>query len=179
MCVSNNNEGIGLWVFGYGSIIWRPAMAYQVAYLATVSGWARRFWQGSHDHRGTVDKPGRVLTLVPQEGEICEGRVFGIAKEHVDQTLSDLDYREKNGYQRQQLSVQTKEQGVISALTYIAPINNLAWLGDDSNQAIATQIQHASGPSGSNRDYVLSLHEALVENGIHDEHINNIAALLR
>lgn len=169
---------VGLWIFGYGSIIWRPAMPYIVAYRASVTDWSRRFWQGSHDHRGTIESPGRVLTLVSFPGEHCEGRVFGIAKADVEQTLKDLDYREKNGYERQQLSVRTQELGSIDALTYIAPTNNSAWLGDASDKVIAEQIRHSHGPSGSNKEYVLSLHEALVADGIQDEHIQAIAALL-
>jgi len=171
-------EDIGLWVFGYGSIIWRPDIHYKIAYWATVDNWSRRFWQGSHDHRGTVESPGRVLTLVPFEDARCEGRVFGIAKADVAQVLKDLDYREKNGYERQQLNVSTNELGTLDALTYIAPSTNHAWLGDASDEAIANQIAQSIGPSGSNRDYVLGLHKALLVEGIQDDHIQAIAKLL-
>ncbi|MGB0867629.1 MAG: gamma-glutamylcyclotransferase [Granulosicoccaceae bacterium] len=174
----SNSSSIGLWVFGYGSIIWRPEIPYQQAHWATAKGWARRFWQGSHDHRGTVDAPGRVLTLVPAEHVLCEGRVFGVEKADVAQVLNTLDYREKNGYERQELVVHTKVQGPVSALTYIAAPSNVAWLGEATDQEIADQIQHARGPSGPNTDYVLSLHEALLSQGIHDHHVQTIAKLL-
>lgn len=173
-----DSDDVGLWVYGYGSIIWRPAIPYSVALWATADGWSRRFWQGSHDHRGTVESPGRVLTLVPVAEAQCEGRVFGIAKPDVEQVLKDLDYREKNGYERQQLCVSTKELGPIDALTYIAPPSNPAWLGDASEEAIADQIRQSVGPSGTNTDYVLGLHDALVAENIQDEHIQAIAALL-
>lgn len=153
-------------------------MPVVVNYKATVEDWSRRFWQGSHDHRGTIDSPGRVLTLVPMPGQVCEGRVFGIAENDVEQTLQALDYREKNGYERQQLKILTTEKGVIDALTYIAPVNNAAWLGDASDEAIANQIQQANGPSGSNKEYVLSLHASLLADGIRDDHIKAIAELL-
>lgn len=167
-----------LWVFGYGSLIWRPAMQYQLAVNATALHWARRFWQGSHDHRGTIDAPGRVLTLVPKRDALCAGRVFQIAEEHVNKTLDELDYREKNGYERQWLDVSTDEFGIIKALTYIAPENNPAWLGDESIQAIAKQIYYAHGPSGANKDYVWELHDALTKDGIHDAHITQVAVEL-
>jgi len=173
--LSADNAAVGLWVFGYGSIIWRPDMPYLCAYEATVEDWSRRFWQGSHDHRGTKESPGRVLTLVPMPGRRCIGRVFGIAASDVEQTLINLDYREKNGYERQQLKVQTDEVGALDALTYIAPEGNPAWLGDASDTEIANQIRLSFGPSGSNKDYVLSLHHALKTDGIHDEHIQAIA----
>jgi len=168
-----------LWVFGYGSLIWRPDMPYSHAVSAFADGWARRFWQGSHDHRGTEAAPGRVLTLVPMAGERCEGRVFGIPENRIEETLENLDYREKNGYERQQLQVTTAEFGVLNALTYIAPENNIAWLGDATNESIARQIRTSVGPSGSNTDYVLSLHDALQADQIHDSHIAEIARLLR
>ena len=170
---------MSLWVFGYGSIIWRPNIPYTVAYRATAIDWARRFWQGSHDHRGTPDAPGRVLTLVPMAGGQCEGRVFEIPESEVATTLTQLDYREKNGYERQQLRVETSELGAVKALTYIAPQHNEAWLGEAPAQAIADHIRSSKGPSGSNIDYVLSLHDALLADDIHDDHIVEIAALLR
>ncbi|MCL4133863.1 UNVERIFIED_CONTAM: hypothetical protein GTU68_008686 [Idotea baltica] len=154
-------------------------MPYSLAYRATAAHWSRRFWQGSHDHRGTINAPGRVLTLVSMKGEHCIGRVFGIPQSHVDTTLTQLDYREKNGYERQTLIIDTAELGELEALTYIAPRGNQAWLGDASNQAIADLIRTAQGPSGTNTDYVLSLHDALVADSIRDDHISEIAALLR
>ena len=171
-------DDVGLWVFGYGSIIWRPNFPHTVAYWATAVGWSRRFWQGSNDHRGTVESPGRVLTLVPFSGEQCRGRVFGVAPAQVGLVLDELDYREKNGYQRHTISVDTDELGLIDALTYIASPDNPAWLGDASDDAIANHILKSTGPSGTNRDYALSLHKALQAEGIHDKHIQSIAELL-
>lgn len=174
----NESSEPGLWVFGYGSLIWRPGFSYSQAHWATLDDWSRRFWQGSHDHRGTPQAPGRVLTLVPFPGERCKGRVFGIEKAHVAGILEELDYREKNGYVRRTVRVNTVQAGSIDALTYIAPANNSAWLGDAPDEAIALQIRNSSGPSGPNRDYVLSLHQALMAEGIDDHHIQAIAALL-
>jgi len=154
-------------------------MAYNAVSRASVDDWARRFWQGSHDHRGTEDAPGRVLTLVPIPGEHCVGRVFGISAAHVSDTLEALDYREKNGYERQQLTVATEKFGSVQALTYIARESNAAWLGNASDESIAEHIRHSVGPSGRNVDYVLALHQALQADEIEDAHIASIARLLQ
>ncbi len=104
------------WVFGYGSLIWKQDFPFLEARAARVQGWTRRFWQGSHDHRGVPDDPGRVVTLVESPGEHCTGRAFLITHD----VFEHLDHREKNGYERYDLGI-VFDDGTRSGVTYVAP----------------------------------------------------------
>ncbi|KAF4692015.1 hypothetical protein FOZ60_014340 [Perkinsus olseni] len=101
-------------IFGYGSIMWRPALDYTSSFPARVKGYVRRFWQSSVDHRGTVDYPGRVATLLrckdlphtssrdraEGEQEGVWGMAYVLKDDGFDDTMRMLDIREKNGYTR-------------------------------------------------------------------------------
>ncbi|MEM9532909.1 MAG: gamma-glutamylcyclotransferase [Pseudomonadota bacterium] len=163
------------WVFAYGSLIFRVDFPYLERAPAAVDGWQRRFWQGSHDHRGTPDAPGRVLTLVPSPGVRCGGMAYRVAPD----VLTDLDYREKNGYERTPLTMELAGRGPVVGLSYIAHAGNPAFLGPASDAKIAQQIADSCGPSGRNVDYVLDLARVLRELGEHDAHVFGLEQRLR
>ncbi|MDR7049869.1 cation transport regulator ChaC [Duganella sp. 3397] len=85
-----------VWLFGYGSLIYKADFPYLQRRPASIANWTRRFWQGSHDHRGTPEAPGRVVTLIEAPGAICHGMAYLITPE----VFAHLDHREKNGYLR-------------------------------------------------------------------------------
>ena len=156
------------WVFGYGSLIYKVDFPFLEKAVANLADWERRFWQGSHDHRGTPAQPGRVVTLVPSPGATCKGIAY-----LVEPTVFEhLDYREKNGYQRisATLSLVAREQSV-SGVVYVADNSNPAFMGHADDEELAAHIDASHGPSGSNRDYLLQLAEALREIGEHDAHV--------
>jgi cation transport regulator ChaC len=171
----------GLWIFGYGSLLWRPAFPYEERRVGFVEGFARRFWQGSTDHRGVPGAPGRVVTLVPDAGERCWGAAFRVASADREQVLGQLDYRERGGFERLEVDVHAagEPHASLRALLYIAGPANPNYLGPAPPEAIAAQVEGAHGPSGSNLDYVRGLFDALEEMGVEDSHVTSIVALLR
>ena len=163
------------WIFGYGSLIYKVDFPYLEKEPANIVGWERRFWQGSHDHRGTPSSPGRVVTLIPSPGAICRGMAFLI--DH--QVFEHLDHREKNGYERFPIAIELgTSQRRVDGVIYVADEDNHAYLGPAHLAEVAAHIAGATGPSGSNTDYLLQLAEALRELGDHDPHVHALEALL-
>ena len=169
----------GVWVFGYGSLIWRPGMAFAERRVARVRGLARRFWQGSHDHRGLPHAPGRVVTLVEEAGASCEGVAYRLHVDRAEATFAGLDHREKNGYQRRNVQLEFRLGGTGAGIVYIAPIGNRAFLGPAPLDEMVAQISRAAGPSGTNIDYVRELEAALRRLAIDDPHVFELARRLR
>lgn len=172
-----------IWLFGYGSLIWKADFDYLERRPAAITGWVRRFWQGSHDHRGTPDAPGRVATLIRAEGAVCHGMAYRITPE----VLAPLDVREKNGYLREKVTLTfldetgnpDADQAPSEGLIYLASEDNPAFLGDAPLADIAQQIAQAHGPSGPNSAYLLNLAQALRELGTEDAHIFALEAQLQ
>lgn len=162
-----------LWLFGYGSLIWRPAIPFVERRPARAHGFARRFWQGSTDHRGVPEAPGRVVTLLPHAGARCEGVAYRVPDDAVDAVLATLDVRERGGYVRLDLEIDllAPTPTAVPALTYVAAPDNPDWLGPAPLVEIARQIARSRGPSGPNREYLLRLAEALRELEADDPHV--------
>lgn len=156
-----------VWLFGYGSLIYKADFPYLERRRARVGGWTRRFWQGSHDHRGTPEAPGRVVTLIEAPDAVCVGMAYLITPE----VFAHLDHREKNGYLRRRVSLRFDDATTTDGLVYIADPANAAYLGPAPEAAIARHIAAASGPSGPNRDYLLQLADALRGLDADDPHV--------
>jgi len=168
------------WLFGYGSLIWRPDFAYLEQRPARLHGWSRRFWQGSHDHRGVPEQPGRVVTLMETVGSYCDGMAYLVDARTAETTFSDLDHREKNGYERHELELSFIEEPTsVVGLVYVARQDNHAFLGAAPLDEMADQIAACAGPSGRNSDYVFELAAALRRLDFDDPHVFELETAVR
>ncbi|TPX31788.1 hypothetical protein SmJEL517_g04983 [Synchytrium microbalum] len=185
-------------VFGYGSLIWKADFKYEFKTSAFIRGYKRRFWQGSIDHRGTHEAPGRVVTLLPteewkerfshldetidDEDDLVWGVVYKIAAEDVESVRSHLDHREKNGYSTYNVDVFHPSVGNATipmfsdVLVYVADSSNESFLGPAPISQIAKIIADRSGPSGPNVHYLYGLtHSLKLVNGL-DKHLIQLEA---
>lgn len=170
-----------LWIFGYGSLVWRPDIPFVDRRPCFIEGYRRRFWQGSTDHRGTVGAPGRVVTLLPKGGERCWGVAYRIGDSARDGVMARLDHREKGGYSRhvEPVVAEVGEPPFAEAVVYVATTKNENYLGCAPLPDIADQVVASVGPSGTNVEYVLKLAETLRAIGAEDSHVFRLEALVR
>jgi cation transport protein ChaC len=171
---------VDLWVFGYGSLLFRAEFPFVERRVARIQGYARRLWQSSPDHRGTPEAPGRVVTLIEAQASSVLGIAFRIAREQSYAVLAELDQRERAGYERVEVEVEFTEApfGRARALVYQARAENPGFVAHADDEGIAQIVRSARGPSGDNASYVRRLAQALRELGEDDPHVFAIERLL-
>ncbi|HEY0912791.1 MAG TPA: gamma-glutamylcyclotransferase [Bradyrhizobium sp.] len=169
-----------LWVFGYGSLMWRPGFEFIEQVPARLIGEHRALCVYSFDHRGTPEQPGLVLGL--DRGGACRGIAFRVAGSQRDAAVEYLRAREQttNVYREVTRSVwlDNAARERVSALTYVADRGHVQYAGRLSLAEQLRHVQHAHGRSGNNRDYVLETVKAIEAQGFRDEQLHRLALML-
>ena len=165
-----------LWLFGYGSLIWRPDFDYAEQRPAKVHGWHRALKMWSRVNRGTPECPGLVFALLT--GGSCRGMVFRIERQRVPDIMPGLWAREMVNavYDPRWLDCQT-QQGTVSALAFTLSRRSPNHTGVLPDAEYTRIFAQARGRYGTTHDYARATHEGLVKMGIHDRALARLLAL--
>jgi cation transport protein ChaC len=168
------------WVFGYGSLIWRPGFAHVETRRARLHGYRRSLCVYSFVHRGTRERPGLVLGL--DRGGSCIGLAFRVPGDLRNEVIAYLRDRElvTNVYLERMLSIRldTSEKGgdeTVEAVAYVVDRTHEQYAGALDAADAATVVRGAVGQSGKNEDYVSSTLEHLEALGIRDHWLEEVA----
>lgn len=158
----------GLWVFGYGSLMWRPGFAYAERHVGLLKGAHRRLCVYSYNHRGTPERPGLVLGL--DRGGACKGIAFFVRPDDVPATRAYLKEREQISmvYDEVFRSVRLTDGRTIAAMTYIVNRDHRQYAAPMPRERLLHYVRQGVGRSGPNLDYVRNTHLHLLEIGIVD-----------
>jgi len=167
-----------LWVFGYGSLMWRPGFAFRERVPARLVGEHRALCVYSFVHRGTPEKPGLVLGL--DRGGACRGLAFRVAPADREQVVAYLREREQVTavYLERRREVRFADNTSAMALTYLVDRAHAQYAGKLDEATQFRIVEAAAGMSGANRDYVLNTARHLRELGMPDRLLDRLAARL-
>ena len=158
------------WVFGYGSLMWRPEFDFLERRPARLTGAHRALCVYSHVHRGTPEKPGLVLGL--DRGGSCRGIAFRIDGRKREATLKYLREREQatSVYLEvvRAVDLLDEPQRRMQAVTYLVDRSHAQYAGKLPLETQLHLVRQGHGRSGVNRDYVLATAKELSALGIRD-----------
>jgi cation transport protein ChaC len=169
-----------LWVFGYGSLMWRPGFAFIEQVPARMIGEHRALCVYSFDHRGTPEKPGLVLGL--DRGGACRGIAFRVAARLRGDTVDYLRGREQTTHVYREVMrsvwLENEARQRVSALAYVVDRGHVQYAGRLSLTEQLRCVRQGHGRSGNNRDYVLSTVSSIEAQGFRDQQLHQLALML-
>ena len=183
--IRSQNE---IFIFGYGSLVWKPDFESDRKFIACLPGYERRFWQSSVYHRGSKEKPGRCLTLVPSEGSKCWGVVYQVkGNENVKKVYDYLFMREQSigCYDLKMLPVVPKDKRInngkpLMAMVYYATPKNPFYI-EESEEKTAKCMSTSHGIAGHSIEYLFRVTDFMKEHLPNEEepHLYNVDRMAR
>lgn len=166
------------WVFGYGSLMWRPGFRFAERRAATLHGRRRAFCIYSVHHRGTYENPGLVLGLAP--GGACRGAAYRVAEADWAETYAYLLEREQptETYIEARREVRLDDGRRVPSLVFLSDVQHPQWAGALTLERQAELIAGATGLSGRNVDYLRDLVSHLREMRVRDVGMERLLAMV-
>jgi glutathione-specific gamma-glutamylcyclotransferase len=163
------------WVFGYGSLMWRPGFAHSATQPAVLTGYHRALCVYSHVHRGTPERPGLVFGL--DRGGACRGMAFAVEPEDREAVIAYLRAREQVTavYLERWFRIRLGDGRRVTALTYVVDRAHRQYAGRLAHDELLSVVRGAEGQSGRNPDYVTATQAALEALGVHDRTVAQLA----
>jgi len=165
------------WVFGYGSLMWRPDFPYVRNEPACLYHYHRSFCIYSHYYRGTPQSPGLVLGLDPIQDAHCQGVAFLVAPDKKDSVIAYLTERELCGYayEAKSLPLTLANSGEeVTGYCFVADPTHALYAGELGIERAADIIMNAAGQTGLNRDYLINSVRELETHGYHDPTLHTL-----
>lgn len=174
--LNSQNSHQGIWVFGYGSLMWNPDVRFSEMEQVLLKGYHRRLCLRSTFYRGTPEEPGIVMGLAP--GGSCSGRLFFIPEENYIPDLLELWDREmlSGTYIPQWVRIE-RISGPTEALTFVAKQDHEHYLPPSNLKEIANTVARANGQRGTNLQYLKNTVEILHELKLRDAVLERILTL--
>lgn len=162
------------WVFGYGSLMWRPGFAHVETRRARLFGFRRSLCVSSFVHRGTRERPGLVLGL--DRGGSCVGMAFRVPSGLREEVLHYLRDRElvTSVYLERVLPIRLQGGDVVAAIAYVADRTHEHYAGALDEATAARIVSGAIGQAGPNEEYVYNTIDHLKALGIRDHWLEEV-----
>ena len=164
------------WVFGYGSLMWRPGFEHVASEPALIRGYHRRLCVYSYVHRGTPDSPGLVLGL--DRGGSCHGMAYRVDAIRWPATLAYLREREQvtSVYLEARKTVQLRQsQRRVEAIAFLVDRGHRQYAGRLDTARLLDLLRRGEGISGRSADYLFSTLSHLRAMNIHDASLEHVA----
>jgi cation transport protein ChaC len=167
--------GEDLWIFGYGSLIWRPDFDFSERRTGLIYGWHRALKMWSTINRGTPQRPGLVFGML--SGGSCQGMVFRIPRAQGQAVMRQLWLREMANavYDPRWLPCRTGE-GTVKALAFTLSRSSPNHTGELAPEDYRRIFNEAQGIYGSTQDYAQATFDELQRLGIHDRALQRLLA---
>ena len=165
------HRGGPVWLFAYGSLIWRPECSAAERRRARVHGYHRGLYLWSHEHRGTPERPGLVFGL--DRGGSCAGFAYRLPQEDLENSLLALWKREMPypSYRPHWLNCRLEDGTKVQALGFVLERHLPSYAGNLPDNLLTQILDSASGRFGSTRDYVEQTVSALRNHAMPDKNL--------